>query len=101
MLRRGHQVFSQRRSHVAVERYCAPESVAEAVALLASGDRAAALAGGTDLLVQMRGASVPEPWVYQAARCTSYQPNCWASQTTTGASVTISSSPSTATSPRA
>jgi len=31
--------------------------VAEAVALLASGDRAAALAGGTDLLVQMRAAA--------------------------------------------
>ena len=40
-----------------VERYCAPESVAEAVALLDPATGAAAFAGGTDLLVQMRAAA--------------------------------------------
>ena len=40
-----------------VDRYCAPESVAEAVALLDPATGAAAFAGGTDLLVQMRAAA--------------------------------------------
>ena len=37
-----------------VDRYCTPESVAEAVSLLDPETGAAAFAGGTDLLVQMR-----------------------------------------------
>jgi CO/xanthine dehydrogenase FAD-binding subunit len=39
---------------VTVQRFCAPGSLAEAVAMLAAGENAAVLAGGTDLLVQMR-----------------------------------------------
>jgi len=42
---------------VTVQRFCAPESLAEAVAVLAAGEKSMVLAGGTDLLVQMRARS--------------------------------------------